>query len=629
MSTATTTIGPWLDAEGLSLTVAAPAADVVELCVLTADGRERRQRLDRAGELWTGRADGARAGTRYGLRAHGPAHDPGVLLVDPLARAVDGRWSIAVADLPTTSAPLRRPWRDTVIYEAHVRGLTRLHPGVPPALRGTYAGLGHPAAIAELTRLGVTAIELLPVFEFRDEQHLRELGRHNYWGYSPIAFCAPHAAYAASGRGGSQVDEFRAMVASLHAAGIEVLLDVVFNHTAEGAPGADAWSLRGLGPEAFFRQHDVTGTGNSLDATNPHVQRLVLDSLRHWVTAFGVDGFRFDLAVTLGRDDEGFDPHHPLLAAIAEDPVLAGTKLIAEPWDVGPGGYQVGGFPAPFAEWNGIYRDAVRDVWRGRSTTAELARAVAGSSDTFPASRGPLAGVTFVTAHDGFTLHDLVSYDAKHNEANGEGNRDGDDHNRSWNSGVEGPTDDAEVAELRRRRAAGLLATLLTSQGVPMLLAGDERGRTQHGNNNAYCHDTPRTWVHWDDEPWLGELVPRLIALRAGQPVLRRTTFLDGDRGDGEPVDVRWLGPDGRVLGDAWQPPEVRTLGALYDGRCGDEPTSSLLVAYHADGEPGRLVLPPGRFTILLDSADPGRTGPVGESIELDPWSVVILRDEP
>jgi glycogen operon protein len=345
------------------------------------------------------------------------------------------------------------------------------------------------------------------------------------------------------------------------------------------------------------------------------------------VTAFGVDGFRFDLAVTLGRDDDGFDPRHPLLAQITEDPVLAGTKLIAEPWDIGPDGYRVGGFPAPFAEWNGVYRDAVRDVWRGRGTTAELARAIAGSSDTFPAERGPLAGVSFVTAHDGFTLHDLVAYDEKHNAANGEGNRDGDDHNRSWNSGVEGPTDDPAILDLRRRRAAALLATLLTSQGVPMLLAGDERGRTQRGNNNAYCHDTPRTWVHWDED-WLGELVPRLIALRRGQPVLRRMAFLDGDRGDGSAVDVRWLGPDGHELGDAWQPPEVRTLAALYDGGAVDERAATLLVAYHADGEPGRLPLPPGRFTVLLDSADPRRTGPVGEALDLEPWSVVILRDE-
>jgi glycogen operon protein len=627
MSTATTTPGPRLDAEGLTIAVAAPEATALELCVRTPDGREHRQPLQRSDDLWTGRAEGVREGTRYGLRAHGPACDPAILLVDPLARAVDGRWSVAVADRPATSAPLRHPLRDTVIYEAHVRGLTRLHPGVPPALRGTYAGLGHPAAIAELTRLGVTAIELLPVFEFRDEQHLCEVGRHNYWGYSPIAFCAPHAAYAAAGPGGGQVDEFRAMVAALHAAGIEVLLDVVYNHTAEGTGAGEPWSLRGLGPHTYFRDHDVTGTGNSLDASSPDVQQLVLESLRHWVTAFGVDGFRFDLAVTLGRDDDGFDPRHPLLAQITEDPVLAGTKLIAEPWDIGPDGYRVGGFPAPFAEWNGVYRDAVRDVWRGRGTTAELARAIAGSSDTFPAERGPLAGVSFVTAHDGFTLHDLVAYDEKHNAANGEGNRDGDDHNRSWNSGVEGPTDDPAILDLRRRRAAALLATLLTSQGVPMLLAGDERGRTQRGNNNAYCHDTPRTWVHWDED-WLGELVPRLIALRRGQPVLRRMAFLDGDRGDGSAVDVRWLGPDGHELGDAWQPPEVRTLAALYDGGAVDERAATLLVAYHADGEPGRLPLPPGRFTVLLDSADPRRTGPVGEALELEPWSVVILRDE-
>ena len=356
------------------------------------------------------------------------------------------------------------------------------------------------------------------------------------------------------------------------------------------------------------------------------VQALVIESLRYWVTSLGVDGFRFDLAVTLGRDDDGFDPHHPLLAAITDDPVLAGTKLIAEPWDIGPGGYRVGGFPAPFAEWNGVYRDAVRDVWRGRGTTGDLARAIAGSSETFPPERGPLAGVSFVTAHDGFTLHDLVSYDAKHNEANGEGNRDGDDHNRSWNSGAEGPTDDASILEVRRRRAAGLLATLFTSQGVPMLLAGDERGRTQRGNNNAYCHDTPRTWVDWD-ETWLGELVPRLIALRASHSELRRTTFLEGDHGDGSPVDVRWLGPDGRELGECVAAARGADAGrALRRRRRTGRDAARRVPPRRA--KPGRLVLPPGRFTILLDSADPGRTGPVGDAIELDPWSVVILRDE-
>ena len=372
----------------------------------------------------------------------------------------------------------------------------------------------------------------------------------------------------------------------------------------------------------------MTGTGNSLDASSPHVQQLVLDSLRYWVTAFGVDGFRFDLAVTLGRDDEGFDPAHPLLAAIGEDPVLAGTKLIAEPWDVGHGGYHVGGFPAPFAEWNGAYRDAVRDVWRGHGTTAQLARALAGSSDTFANARGPLAGVGFVTCHDGFTLRDLVSYDHKHNHANGEQNRDGDSHNRSWNSGAEGPTDDPDIAEARRRRAAAMLATVLLSQGVPMLLAGDERGRTQGGNNNAYCHDTPRTWLHWDDD-WLSGTVTRLIALRAAQPVLRRSRFLVGDQGDGKPVDVRWLAADGGQLDDEWQAREVRTLGMHLDGRCADQPGDTLLLVFHAAGEPTRFTLPEGPFTVLLDTADEGRTGQDARAtLDVGPWSVVVLRDE-
>jgi isoamylase len=628
MTTATTTSGLRLDASGLSVAVASAEATAIDLCLNTSGSGERRYPLERVGDVWLGHFAGVREGDRYGLRAHGPALDPSVLLLDPLARAIDGRWSVAVADVPSTSAPLRRPWAETVIYEAHVRGFTRLHPGVPLALRGTYAGLAHPAAIAELQKLGITAIELLPVFEFRDEEHLRTQGQHNYWGYSPVGFCAPHAAYAASGSRGGQVAEFRALVAALHDAGIEVILDVVYNHTAEGGPGETAWSLRGLGLGTYFRDDDVTGTGNSLNASSPHVQQLVLDSLRYWVTAFGVDGFRFDLAVTLGRDDEGFDPAHPLLTAMAEDPVLAGTKLIAEPWDIGPGGYHVGGFPAPFAEWNGGYRDAVRDLWRGQGTTADLARCLAGSSDTFANARGPLAGVDFITCHDGFTLRDLVSYDEKHNQANGEQNRDGDSHNRSWNSGVEGPTDDAAICETRRRRAAAMLATVLVSQGVPMILAGDERGRTQGGNNNAYCHDTPRTWLHWDTD-WLSDAVTRLIALRASQPVLRRSRFLVGDLGDGKPVDVRWLGHDGGQMDDAWQADGVRTLGMHLDGRCADEPGDTLLLVFHADDEPTQFTLPGGPFTVLFDTGDEGRAGQDARgSLDVGPWSVVVLRDE-
>ena len=628
MTTATTTSGPRLDASGLSVAVASAEATAIDLCLETPGGRERRHPLERVGDTWLGHVEGVREGDRYGLRAYGPACDASVLLVDPLARAVDGRWSVAVADVASSSAPLRRPWAETVIYEAHVRGFTRLLPGVPPALRGTYAGLAHPAALAELVRLGITAIELLPVYEFRDEQHLVSIGRHNYWGYSPVGFCAPHAAYAAAGSRGGQVAEFRALVAALHDAGIEVILDVVYNHTGEGGPGEPAWSLRGLGAGTYFREHDVTGTGNSLDASSPHVQRLVLDSLRHWVTAFGVDGFRFDLAVTLGRDDDGFDPAHPLLAAMVDDPVLAGTKLIAEPWDVGPDGYRVGGFPAPFAEWNGGYRDAVRDVWRGEGTTSDLARCLAGSSDTFGQARGPLAGVNFVTCHDGFTLRDLVSYDHKHNEANGEGNRDGDSHNRSWNSGVEGPTDDLAILDTRWRRAAGMLATVLLSQGVPMLLAGDERGRTQGGNNNGYCLDTPRTWLHWDED-WLSGLVTRLIELRESHPVLRRSRFLAGDPGHGSPADVRWLAPDGSTMDDEWQAHEVRTLGMHLDGRCADEPCDTLLLVFHADDEPTTFALPDGPFTVLLDTTDGERAGYVArDALDVGAWSVVVLRDE-
>ncbi len=632
---------------GLDLAVFSHAATGVDLCLPDPDGRERRIALERDGDLWRGHVPGIEPGRRYGLRAYGaydPARgdrfDPARILIDPHARAVAGVWSVALADSPGDTGPRpRRPWADTVIYEAHVRGLTRLDRRIPAWQRGTYAALGHPAVIADLRALGVTAIELMPVAEFRSEASLVARGRTNYWGYSPVAFLAPHAAYAASGPFGGQVEEFRAAVRSLHEAGIEVLVDVVFNHTGEGGPDDPAWSLRGLDNRAYYRAdpgdpsryRDVTGTGNTVDAGHPAVIALVMDALRHWTTVLGVDGFRFDLAVTLGRAEDGFDPRAPLLTAMATDPVLAGVKLIAEPWDLGGGGYRLGGFPPPFAEWNGEFRDLTREFWRGRATTGELARVFTGSSDTFaPSGRGPLASINFVASHDGFTLRDIVSYDHKHNLANGEDNRDGDDHNRSWNSGREGETDDAAVLELRRRRVRGMLATVLLSTGVPMFHAGDEHGRTQHGNNNTYCQDSALTWLAPGGDDDLRALAATLIELRAAHPVLRRAQFFTGDAGNGAATDIRWFAPDGREMGEMWwQAAEVRTVALHLDGGAVAAPADTLFIAFHAGDDPVVVTLPASLegYELLLDSADPGRLEPeLHEQVEVGPWSVVMLR---
>ncbi|MDT3445865.1 glycogen debranching protein GlgX [Pseudofrankia sp. BMG5.37] len=564
-------LGVLPDAGGVNIAVLAPGADAVEFCLLDSDsssggsgpGRgETRYRLpERCGGVWHGYIPGVRPGQRYGLRAHGPydparglRYNPAKLLLDPYARRVEGTLTPGpaifgyadgdpysytadgqdsapfvpvgvVTALPSAAAgrapvPGRRgggpaaadpagnrpgtPWRDTVIYELHVRGFTRLHPALPPALRGTYAGLAHPAVLDHLTGLGITAVELLPVHAHVSEPILAERGLTNFWGYNTIGFFAPHPGYAATD---DPVTEFRAMVAALHEAGIEVLLDVVYNHTAEQDERGPTLSMRGLDNTVYYRleptdprrYRDVTGCGNTLNVTSPHVVRLVCDSLRYWLTEMGVDGFRFDLAAALARNPDGFDPDAPLLTAIGQDPVLAQAKLIAEPWDVGWGGYQVGAFPAPWAEWNDRFRATVRETWSGRATSAaDLGYRITASSDLFEhGGRPPCSSVNFVTAHDGFTLADLVSYEHKHNEANLEDNRDGDNNNRSRNHGAEGPTDDPVVLERRRRVRRGMLATLLLSAGVPMLVAGDEFGRSQGGNNNAYCQDNPVSWLAW------------------------------------------------------------------------------------------------------------------------------------
>jgi glycogen operon protein len=597
----------------VNFAIASDVAASVTLCILddTVDGAGAETRIaltDVDDGIWHGFVPGLREGARYGYRVDGPFDpargertDPAKLLLDPYARVVTGEL-VAHPDLVTPgtdSAPYvprslvaaserRRPaersearsWDRTVIYEAHVKGTTARHPAVPEELRGTYAGLAHDAVLEHLTDLGVTAVELLPVQHHETELRLLRAGRTNYWGYNPIAFLAPHLGYSAAARAGNPLgvlEEFGTMVDRLHGAGLEVILDVVYNHTAEGDHTGPTLCFRGLDNAAYYhldpddpaRYVDTTGCGHSFRAGSPRGLRLVMDSLRHWVTAMGVDGFRFDLATTLGRDDQraAFDPDAALFEAIAQDPVLRDVKLIAEPWDVGrPDSYELGRFPAPWVEWNGAYRDCVRDFWRSHGGhLAEFATRLTGSSDLYGAHhRRPLASVNFVTAHDGFTLRDLVSYDAKHNLANGEDNHDGTDDNKSWNCGVEGDTDDTEVLALRSRQQRAFLATLLCSFGVPMLLGGDELGRTQHGNNNPYSHDDELSWVSWDevDEHVLG-FTRGLLAFRAAHPVFRRRRFLGGTA----PHELAWFGVDGKPMTSAsWDDPASRSVVLHLDG---------------------------------------------------------------
>jgi glycogen operon protein len=506
------------------------------------------------------------------------------------------------------------PWGRTVIYEAHVRGLTKLHPDLPEHLRGTYAGLGHPAITGYLNDLGVTSIELLPVQQFVSEPWLSDAGRVNYWGYNTVGFFAPHAGYAATGTRGEQVDEFKQMVKDLHAAGIEVLLDVVYNHTAESGRGGPAICFRGYEDASYYRHDasgryvDVTGCGNTVNVSEPQVLQLVMDSLRYWVSEMHVDGFRFDLASALARGSRGLvNLRAPFLTAVHQDPVLREVKLIAEPWDATSEGYLVGRFPPPWCEWNDKYRDGVRDFWRGvAGGVRELASRFSGSSDLYDDDgRLPFASINFVTAHDGFTLRDLVSYETKHNEANGENNRDGSNSNRSWNCGVEGDTSDPQVRSLRRRQAANLLTTLLLSTGVPMLTAGDERGRTQRGNNNAFCHDNELSWVSWrHDAEWahLHELTRTVLALRAQHPVLRQRYFFEGKAlDDSGGKDITWLAPTGEEMThDDWHDSSRNTLGIFLAGnqlRAVDREgvrrrDTSYLLWLHAGADPVDVTLP-------------------------------------
>ncbi|MGW2346446.1 glycogen debranching protein GlgX [Streptomyces sp. NPDC001661] len=597
-------LGATYDGHGTNFALFSAVADQVDLVLLDADGTERTVPLPEVyGSVWHGYVPHAEPPQQYGYRIHGPwepasGHrcDARAFLLDPYAKAVhdrggaggvDGEGLCSVVVDPafdwSGDAPPDHAYADSVIYEAHVRGLTARHPGVPKDLRGTYAGLATPAVLDHLTSLKVTAVELLPVHQFVQDGFLHDRGLSNYWGYNTIGFFAPHHAYAAHGTLGEQVTEFKSMVKSLHAAGLEVILDVVYNHTAEGNENGPTLSFRGIDNAAYYRladddfsrYYDTTGTGNSLLMRHPHVLQLLMDSLRYWVTECHVDGFRFDLAATLARQFHEVDRLSAFFDLIQQDPVISRVKLIAEPWDLGEGGYQVGNFPPLWSEWNGKYRDCVRDAWRARDRTlAEFASRLTGSADLYQHERRrPRASINFITAHDGFTLRDLVSYNEKHNEDNGEHNHDGESDNRSWNCGREGPTDDPGVLSLRARQQRNLLATLMLSQGVPMLSHGDELGRTQRGNNNAYCQDNELTWVDWnldDERASLLAFTRDLIELRTAHRVLRRRRFFRGEAPAGHDhglPDLVWLRPDATEMTEEdWHRPDAHALAAFLNG---------------------------------------------------------------
>jgi isoamylase len=698
-------LGAVWDGSGTNFAIFSEVAELVELCLFDDDGAETRIGLTEVdGFVWHCYLPDVGPGQRYGFRVHGPydprrGHrcNPAKLLLDPYGKAVDGevRWNPALysyimgrrdpaAVNTDDSAPfmprnvvinpyfdwagdqqLRTPYHDTLIYEAHVRGLTLRHPGVPPELRGSYGGLACPAIIEHLQRLGVTAIELMPVHQAVPEPVLVERGLTNYWGYNTIAFFAPHQRYGSAAAAHGHVAEFKAMVKTLHQAGIEVILDVVYNHTAESAEFGPTLSFRGIDNAAYYRLADddpsvyldYTGCGNSLNVRHPHTLQLIMDSLRYWIDDMHVDGFRFDLASALARELHDVDRLSAFFDLVQQDPLVSQVKLIAEPWDVGEGGYQVGMFPPLWTEWNGKYRDTVRDYWRGQpGQLPELASRLTGSSDLYETSgRRPVASVNFVTCHDGFTLADLVSYDRKHNQANGESNRDGSDDNRSWNCGTEGPTDDPEINALRERQVRNFLVTLFFSQGIPMLLAGDELGRTQQGNNNSYCQDNDISWVDWDAAAKHADLidfVAALSSLRKAHPVLRRRRFFSGQAhgsGDGQ-RDIIWLSPSGaEMTGSDWDSGYARAIAVCVNGDAITEPGPRgeritdadfiLLINAHSDAVtftiPNGIGSPGTSWQLLVDTAagqpiagGPGnaaRTGSVRQ-IEVAARAIVILR---
>jgi isoamylase len=692
-------LGATWDGQGVNFAIYSEHAEKVELCLFDPKGRREIEKIDlreRTDFVWHGYLPDARPGLLYGYRVHGPyapeqghRFNPHKLLLDPYARMVVGtmRWSDAefgyrvgarredlvmdtrdsasgmtkcqVVDTAFTwgsdRAP-RTPLEDTVLYELHVKGLTKLHPLVPQQLRGTYAGLATQPVVDYLRGLGVTAVELMPVHTFVEDKRLVEAGLKNYWGYNSIGFFAPDMRYSAT----ETLSEFKTMVKTFHSAGIEVILDVVYNHTGEGHQLGPTLSFRGIDNRVYYRLRpdnprfyvDYTGTGNTLNTTHPMVLRLIMDSLRYWITEMHVDGFRFDLASTLARQAHAVDRYSAFFSIIRQDPVISGVRLIAEPWDVGEGGYQVGNFPPGWSEWNGKYRDAVRAYWKGDGgIMGELASRLSGSSDLFEhGGRGPTASVNFVTAHDGFTLHDLVSYNAKHNEANLEGNRDGESDNRSWNCGVEGPTDDSQIRALRERQKRNILATLFLSQGVPLLVAGDEFGRTQLGNNNAYCQDNEIGWVGWDlsDEArGLAAFVQRLIALRNAHPLFRRRTFFRGRSvRDPETKDIVWLTPHGHEMSDhEWTQSFARCLGVFLSGKGLTErdrhgqlvEDDDLLLLLNAHHDLIPFVVPGNEqhaWDVLIDTSHHGGLPPAGtramagEKYPLAGRSLVLMRTE-
>ncbi|KIH77481.1 isoamylase [Geoalkalibacter ferrihydriticus] len=689
-------LGATYDGAGTNFSLFSEIAERVELCLFDHGDRETRIEMQEVtGYCWHAYLPGVEPGQRYGFRVHGPwkpeeGHrcNPAKLLLDPYAKAIEGQieWDEAVFpyrfdDGPESlsesdSAPfvprsvvhqphfdwsgdrrLQRPWHETIIYETHVKGFTARHPDIPEDLRGTYAGLAHPAAINYLRDLGVTAIELLPVHQFIHDKHLVDKGLRNYWGYNSIGYFAPHNEYAADQRPAAVVAEFKQMVQALHQAGIEVILDVVYNHTGEGNHMGPMLCFKGIDNAYYYRTveddkryyMDYTGTGNSLHMRNPHVLQLLMDSLRYWVLEMHVDGFRFDLASTLARELHDVDRLSVFFNLIQQDPVISQVKLIAEPWDVGEGGYQVGNFPPVWAEWNGKYRDCVRDFWPGRDETlGEFAARFTGSSDLYEnTSRLPFASINFITAHDGFTLNDLVSYDHKHNEANGEDNRDGSDHDGSWNCGVEGPTEDGEILALRARQQRNFLTTLLLSQGVPMLLGGDEIGRTQQGNNNAYCQDNETSWFDWDNAD--GELLDftrRLIRYFHDHPVFRRRRWFQGREIHGpEITDIAWFTFDGQQMEeDHWGEWFAKSLGVYLNGKAIPNPNpkgepvtdDSFYIIFNAHYEPLTFTLPDvswgERWVMELDTAqgwvDEAQSIEAGEQVEAEARSLVVLRQE-
>ncbi|OBA60980.1 glycogen debranching enzyme GlgX [Mycobacterium sp. 1100029.7] len=698
-------LGATYDGAGTNFSLFSEIAEKVDLCLIDDRGNESRVALDEVdGYVWHAYLPNITPGQRYGFRVHGPfdpaaGHrcDPSKLLLDPYGKSYDGDFTFGQAlfsydlkaidpngdtaitgeppmidslghtmtsvvinpffDWAFDRAPLT-PYHETVIYEAHVKGLTQTHPGIPAGLRGTYAALAHPVIIDHLKSLNVTALELMPVHQFMHDERLLDLGLRNYWGYNTFGFFAPHYQYASNRQAGGAVAEFKMMVRSLHAAGIEVILDVVYNHTAEGNHLGPTINFRGIDNQAYYRlldtdlrlYKDYTGTGNSLNPRHPHVLQLIMDSLRYWVTEMHVDGFRFDLAATLARELHDVDRLSAFFDLVQQDPVVSQVKLIAEPWDVGEGGYQVGNFPGLWTEWNGKYRDTVRDYWRGEpATLGEFASRLTGSSDLYAASsRRPSASINFVTAHDGFTLTDLVSYNEKHNEANGEDNRDGESHNRSWNCGVEGPTDDPEITELRCRQIRNFWATLMVSQGTPMIAHGDELGRTQLGNNNAYCQDSELAWMDWslvDKNADLLAFARMVTKLRKKHPVFRRRRFFDGEpiRSGDEVRDIAWLTASGREMThEDWNQGLDKCVAVFLNGEAITAPNArgervvddSFLLCFNAHKREVEFVTPQddyGReWTVEVDTNHPAGQADLvvaaEEKLTMPGCSVLILR---